>query len=205
MFQRSDTYWRNMLVGAPVSSSANDDHPDIVAEYLEDDDIAEISGLNASKMDSFEMGSVKIELVDADYEKQSNFIDPNEKYDESNKYHDFWKMVYEEEPSYIEPKYNPAKSTASPNDKDTAKEIRTVKKKIRRADPPKIIQQVKPRKIIRDDKLPCVLCNEIFPNRTVLNRHTETEHSCIQCIRCPFTATTRFVILQMYVSSHHIL
>lgn len=224
MFQRSDKYWNaafahgSRLMVAPVSSSANDEYPDIVAEYLDDDDIAEISGLNTSKKDSFEMASVKIELLDHDYEKHTDIIDLDEKNAETNKYQDFWKMIYEDEPTYFEPKKpakylntdspqncimlkNTAKGTNmdSPNDRNTAKEIQTVKKQIKRLDSSRIIKKVNPPKIIRDEKLRCLLCDEIFPNRTSLNRHTEPIHNVVQCIRCPFTATTRLVILQMPV------
>lgn len=67
MFQRSDTYWRNDFLDVPVMAS----HGDIMI------------GLITNEMDSFEMESIKIELLDGDYEE--HLIDGSKS---ENKYQD---------------------------------------------------------------------------------------------------------------------
>lgn len=188
MFQRSDTYWRTIFVGAP--SSANIAATEIMAEYLDDDDLDAISGWDTKDRDS-----LKIELIGDDYEELSEAADSkafnlDENGKELYKYEDFFKMIREDEQIGVDPAncYN----NDSRNDESTTNEIQNVKSKIKRP-LSKIIKKVKST-TERKDNLPCVLCNEFFSNRTLLNRHTDATHSMIQCIQCPFTATTRFVI-----------
>lgn len=157
-----------------LKSGSIDHHADIVTSF---------HGLNTKELDSFELESVKIELINGDGEE--HLIDPMEY---ENKYQDIWKMSPKEEVEIEPPKCT---SIDSSSDTNTDKEIQIVKNKPKRT--PTIVKNVKP-KTVRNDKLPCVICNEVFLNRTVLNRHTESTHNVIQCIRCPFTTTTRFVI-----------
>lgn len=198
MFERSDAYWRNIFLNAPDEEWS--DEPVEVDPYAttidlssgpihqadiltKDEDIAERYDFNTRKLESFQIGSLKIELIDGDYEE--HLIDQIE---DENNYQDCLKIVSEDE--HIDKE----QSDSAIDTNTTANEIETVKKKRKRPKVSKIVQNVKP-KTVHNEKLPCVLCNEVFLNRTVLNRHTEREHSgMIQCIRCPFTTTTRFVV-----------
>lgn len=162
MFQRSDNYWRNDFLDVPVIAS----HGDIM------------TGLITNEMDYFEMESIKIELLDGDYE--DHLIDGSKS---ENKYQDLWKMIHEDEP--IDMDQAECTNNDRPNDTITANEIPTVQNKAN----PNLsmnIKQVEP-KAVRNRNLQCVLCNEILSSRTSLNRHV------VQCIRCPFTTPSRFV------------
>lgn len=164
---------------AHISPSTHVDHAYMVAEYLDDDIKTDISSLD--KKAYFELQSVKIEL--ADNEELLDCIEIDEKFEIIN-------------PEAIEDLGHNDENLAnihSPNDTNKATNTRNVKNKTSRKKVSKIIKHVKSSKNVRNDKLLCVLCNEIFSHRTSLNRHTNEAHNMFQCIRCRFTTTTRFV------------
>lgn len=186
MFQRSETYWGNTQ-NAPVSPNC-DDHCDV--EYL-DDNIIEIPTIDKKDVASFnwetvkiELGSVKMELTD--YEEP--YIDVVKKLEVINT------DATEEDLGHND---SNLASNASTNEK-------TVKNEAVREKVSMNIKQVKPSKNIGSDKLHCAVCNEIFSNKTSLNRHTDATHNMVQCIRCTFTTTTRFVIQENPYLSHEI-
>lgn len=180
MFQRSDSYWGKICMEAPVSPSSHvDDNADIVAEYLEDD-IAEFSSLDQKGMDYLEYSSVKIETADYEEPLDCNYVD--EKFEVSN--------VEDTDPGKMEMS---RASNNSPNDTNAANNTNIAERRIKRKKLTKNITQVKRSKNVRNDNLPCWHCNAIFQNRIALNRHTDAEHNMLQCIRCQFTTTTRFV------------
>lgn len=157
---------------------------DIVVNYL---DMTEKYGLKIKEMEEeFEDESVKTELVDGGY--QVHLIDPIEN---ENRHQDFWIPEDEDKPIVIEP----PKCTENDSASDTiiGNENQTIKIQTKHQNMSKIVNNLET-KIVRNDELPCVECNEIFRNRAFLNRHTEAAHNMIQCIRCKFTTATRFVI-----------
>lgn len=165
MFQRSDLYWREMLI---VPKAANSPKPEYI-EISEGEQVAEQSRQQESSLFGIEF--IKIEPVDDFLLEFDSIIDK-----ESNTVNDDFSLV----------KVIEKIDTLSEVPKIQTINARRPKKTIKRAY--KSSKSV----IANDAPFPCSQCDELCRTRYILTLHMSKTHGLKLCVRCNFTAPDRF-------------